>query len=181
VFWLHAQSLKRWGEVVPGLLYRSGQLRASQVEAVLRERGIALVIDLSEERESDRDQRAEEEATQRLGVELLRLPLSGDGRGDPARYVEALAAATAAMRAKRPVLVHCAAGSQRIGGFVALYRVLLEGRSTEEVRREMEQYGWRRRRDAVLLDYLNAHVGRIAADLVERGVLDRVPESPPRF
>ncbi len=172
---------KRWGEVVPGVLFRSGQVSAPLVERQLGRHGIRLVIDLSEARPGDPDQEAEQRAAEALGIEFHRLPLAGDGRGDPRHYVEALALTREALAGGRPTLVHCTAGAQRIGGFVALYRALYEQRGAEAIRREMRRYGWRPDRDAVLLDYLNENLPAIAEALVERGALGRVPDPPPRF
>lgn len=172
---------KRLGVVVPKQLYRSGQLHPALVEDVLRVRGIDLVIDMTRQVEGDPYQEAEQQAVENLNIEHLRLPgLGGDGLGDPNRYIEALIAIDQAMDADQQVLVHCAAGSQRTGGVVALYRLLFEQWETDRIIDEMKQYDWEMT-DQVLLDYLDKHLPEIAAALAEAGVIDRVPENLPRL
>jgi protein tyrosine/serine phosphatase len=77
------------------------------------------------------------------------------------------------------VLVHCHAGAQRTGGIVAAYRLLVENRSPEFVIRELEAYGWNRRRDQILLDFINENLRKAAEELVATGSLTRVPEELP--
>ena len=62
-----------------------------------------------------------------------------------------------------------------------MYRTLVQGRTAIQARMEMDHYGWRRDRDAVLLDYLNENKQVLAERLVELGVLDAMPEELPVF
>ena len=77
--------------------------------------------------------------------------------------LHALAAIARAQDNGRGVLVHCHAGSQRTGGVVACYRMLFEGWSFDRALEEMEHYGWRPDRDAVLREYLERHLPEIKA------------------
>lgn len=173
---------KRWGVVEPGAIYRSGQLSRFLVQPVLLQHGIREVIDLTEPDASDADQLAEQQAIRELSITVHRFPLVGDGTGDIRRYALAIAALDAARRAGRPVLVHCHAGSQRTGGVVAAYRLLVERRRTEsEALAELCRFGWRPGRDHVLLEFLNQNWDELARLLVELEVIESVPQPLPRL
>jgi protein tyrosine phosphatase (PTP) superfamily phosphohydrolase (DUF442 family) len=173
---------KRFGEVVPGLVYRSGQISPRIVEKTLAERGIKTLINLQvDNRSSDPVQAVEAEAAQRLGIDCYRFPLSGDGTGEIKNYAGALAALVASERAGKPVLIHCAAGTQRAGVAVAFYRVLVQKRATTEAYAEMLRYGINPRKDMPALNYLNDHMADLSQMLVERGVISAVPDPLPKF
>lgn len=161
---------KRWGVVEPGFIYRSGQVSRHLVESQLREHGIRVVVDLMGDDPGNREQPFEREAISRLGIELVKCPLIGDGTGDPREYVRAVAAIDRSRQAQQPVLVHCYAGSQRTGGVVALYRLLVRGEAPEAILAELPRYDWRPARDRILLDYLDRHREEIARGLRELGV-----------
>jgi protein tyrosine phosphatase (PTP) superfamily phosphohydrolase (DUF442 family) len=170
---------KRWGVVEEGLICRSGQLSAALVERVLKQHGIKVIVDLTHEAPGDKDQQAERRAAEELGIEIKRFPLSGDGTGDISQYAGAVAAMVEARRAGEPVLVHCAAGAQRTGGTIAFYRLLVEKKPPSLVVEEMSRYGWDPRRNSVLLDYIDVHMGELAGLLKDRGVIDEVPDPLP--
>jgi protein tyrosine phosphatase (PTP) superfamily phosphohydrolase (DUF442 family) len=170
---------KRWGVVEKGFVYRSGQLSSSLVKRTLENHGIKVIVSLVGRIADDKDQEAETEAAEELGIEVLRFPLGGDGTGDIAQYAGAVAAIVEARRVGKPVLVHCAAGAQRTGGAVAFYRLLVEKRSPSFVVKEMARYGWDPKRDRVLLDYIDEHIGELAVMLKERGSIEEVPDPLP--
>ena len=172
---------KRFGVVVPGKVYRSGQISRWMLEDVIREHDLQVIVDLNGIEENDRNQEAEIALARDWGIELHRFPLSGDGTGDIAYYADAIGVIVECQRAGRPVLVHCAAGAQRTGGVVAAYRILVEGRPVEEACREMRRYGWRPERDSELLPYLHAHLDDLAVMLHERGIIDERPATMPNI
>lgn len=176
---------KRWGVVEPGRVYRSGQLSESIIEQTLRENRIAFVVDLTGDEEEGSEQRAmqlnEQAVIARLGIGSGKYPLSGDGTGDIRRYAEALTAVDACVREGKPVLIHCSAGTHRTGATVAFYRMLVQGRPGSEAFAEIQRYEWSPKRHAVLTDYVNANMRELAELLVQRGVIDRVPEPLPKF
>jgi len=172
---------KRWGEVAPGVVFRCGRLPRERMTAVLRAHGIRVLVDLTEPgAHTERQAREQAEATS-LGIAYHNLPLRGDGTGAIERYEEAVSLIAQARREGWPILVHCAAGAQRTGGVVAAYRLLVEGWEPDAVRREMRRYGWRPGRDGALLEFLNRHMARLAARLVEQGVIPAVPDPLPRL
>ncbi len=170
---------KNFGVVEPGRLYRSGQLSRWQVRRVLADNHIARIVALSGHGGHPADLAAEDRAAADLGVRRDVFPLGGDGTGQVAQYVAAIADVAAAGRAGQPVLVHCIAGAQRTGGVIACYELLVEHRPPAQVYAELRRFGHDPRDNPHLLDYLNAHMADIAAGLVADGTIDRVPSPLP--
>jgi hypothetical protein len=170
---------KRFGVVVPGKVFRSGQISRHLIAGVIDSHQIGTIIDLNGLDPADADQRAELEVAEAKGVQHLRFPLRGDATGQIERYAGAVEAIVASERAGRPVLVHCAAGSQRTGACVSFYRLLVRHDPPADVYCELASYGWDPRTNQVLLDYVNGHMSELAQLLVERHVIDRAPTPLP--
>jgi protein tyrosine phosphatase (PTP) superfamily phosphohydrolase (DUF442 family) len=182
--WAHYKSYiipKRFGVVKEGKIYRCGQLYSTLVKSVLEKRHVRVIVDLTMEEPDNPHQAAEARAAKELGIERLRFPLNGDGTGDIRQYAGALAAICRAEKEGKPVLVHCAAGAQRTGGTIAIYRLFLENRPVDEVMKEMARYGWRPGKNTELPHYLNLHMVELARLLVENGVLKEAPKELPVF
>jgi hypothetical protein len=172
---------KRWGVVVPGRVYRSGQISRFLTEDVFRERGIATVIDLAGFERHNADQLVEMAVAEYLEIEHHRLPLAGDGTGNARKYVDAVALIAERERQGKPVLVHCAAGSYRTGGVIAVYRLLVRGDSPQCVMDEMAAYDCTPADNPKLLTYLNGNMAYFAQELVARNVLSRMPDEIPQL
>jgi protein tyrosine/serine phosphatase len=172
---------KRWGVVEEGKIYRSGQLSRHLVKQMLHDHGIRVVVDLTWDDPSDLNHVAELAAITDLGIERRLCPLLADGTGDVHIYARAVSEVAAAVRDGKAVLVHCAAGAQRTGGVVALYRMLVQRKSPEFVMTELRKYKYDPRGSPLLLEYVNAHIGEIAEDLVRDGTIDRVPDPLPQL
>lgn len=172
---------KNLGVVEPGVIYRSGQIQDQLIEGVLRDHGIRAVVNLQGEEHDNPDQVAEGEAIATLGLESFRFPMRGDGIGTVETYARAVEQLALASRTGRPTLIHCAAGSQRTGGTVACYRLLVKGDGPAAVYAEAERYDWEPHKDTEWPEWLNANMAAIAVRLVELGVIDAVPEVLPRF
>jgi len=172
---------KRFGVVVSDKIYRSGQIDKSLIEKVLREHQIREVVDFTGVEPDNPNQAAEAKTCQKLGIATHRFPLKGNGTGDPEAYVQALKVMAEAASDGRPLLVHCAAGSQRTGAAVAYFRMLIENRPPSEAYREMEKYKWKPRHDQVLAQYINDHMQEVAEGLVADGTLDKMPSPLPVF
>ena len=172
---------KRFGVVVADKIYRSGQLDASLIEKVLREHHIHEVVDFTGVEPGNPNQAAEAKACEQLDITRYRFPLKGNGTGDPDAYVQALKLMAEAAADGRPLLVHCAAGSQRTGAAVAYFRMLIEKRPPSEAYREMERYKWKPHHDQILAQYINDHMQEIAEKLVANGTLDKMPSPLPVF
>ncbi|MCH2134785.1 MAG: tyrosine-protein phosphatase [Phycisphaerales bacterium] len=170
---------KRWGEVVPGSIYRSGQLHEDLVERVLDQNGIDLIISLRPHEPDNPDHLAEREAAKRLGIDMIELELSGDGTGSLDHYVTAVEAMHQARQQNQQSLVHCAAGAYRTGVAVSFYRLLVEGAPAGSIRGELRAHGWRNKDGDLLIPYLNENMAEMASRLQERGVVDVVIQPVP--
>ena len=172
---------KRFGVVEAGQIYRCGRLHSALVEKTLKKYDIARIVDLTGGYPKDQNLEAEIRATEALGITRVELFLQGDGTGDINQYAEAIAFIHEAVRDKKPVLVHCAAGAQRTGGVIAAYRLLVQQKPPGEVHQEMTKYGWNPDKDHAVLLYLNANMRKLADLLVAKGILDRVPDPLPQL
>lgn len=170
---------KRWGCVEQGAIYRSGQLSASLVEKTLKAHHIQVIISLTGEKPNDPDHIAEKQAADKLGIELLRFGLGGDGTGDIEHYAQAIAAIVKAKKEGKAVEVHCAAGTQRTGGVIACYRLLVLHDPKDDVIREMQAYDWDPQDNPKLVPYINENMHTLATRLVELGVIASVPDPLP--
>lgn len=123
-----------------GLLYRSdspGELTATDVAALVDERGLRTVVDLRSPQEAERDGRcplreaglayANHPLSSDIGVgqvvpELVKGSLSGHYLGYLGSGAERVVAAARLLAdpAHQPALVHCAAGKDRTGTMVAI-------------------------------------------------------------
>lgn len=129
---------KNFGVVVPGQIYRSGELSTTMLRKVVEENGIRTIVDLGAFAEGSADDRREQRTADALNVVRYRLPLNGDATGNPNYYVQALKLMTDPT--KRPLLVHCNAGAERTGCTVILYRHLVEGKPIAEVFHEATEH-----------------------------------------
>lgn len=169
---------KRWGAVETGAIYRSGRLSPALVEKTLKKYQIKIIISLSGEHP---DEQAQKIAAKKLGIEIKRFPLRGNGTGNVVHYAEAVAAMVKARNERKPVLVHCASGAQRTGGVTACYRLLIEHQTPEFVYKEMRRYDWKPHRNPALVDYINQNLSTIAAYLKNKGIIEKIPDPLPRL
>lgn len=136
VWWQSARLPKRFAPVVDGRLYRSGQVTPGQLEHLHRDHDIRRVICLLD---PDAPQSiAEREAARELGIEWHNVPLRGNGESTPAdrqQIIDLLTSPDAP-----PTLVHCAAGTNRTGLAVGLYRIRAQGWTYEQALEEMRLF-----------------------------------------
>ena len=170
---------KRFGVVQKGQVYRSGRLSAALVRRTLVKYNIRLIIDLTDNSPDNNDQKAEKQAAAELGIERLTFPLRGNGTGDINNYARAIAAIIKAKQERKPVLVHCAAGTQRTGGVIAAYRLLVEQKDPAFIHIELMRFDWDPKDDTALLTYLNSHMTELAMLLKQMGVIEEIPELLP--
>ncbi|MEO1583169.1 MAG: tyrosine-protein phosphatase [Planctomycetota bacterium] len=111
---------RNFAVVEAGEVYRSGRLSPTATRRVVENRGIKTIIDLGAFVPGSAEERRAQRTASALGVTRYRLDLEGDATGNPNEYAHAIRLMNDP--ANRPVLVHCAAGSERTGCLVALWR-----------------------------------------------------------
>lgn len=163
------------------LIFRSSQLPGPIVESVLEEHQIDVVVDLTAPDARDDRQAAELAACQKLGIQRYRFPMSGSGVGTPETYAGAITRIHQAVSEGKRVLVHCEAGTQRTGGVLSAYRMLVRGVDPAEAYRESLRYDWEPDEDTAWPIFLNDNMLAIAQDLVDNRVIDNVPQPLPHF
>ncbi|MEM6853099.1 MAG: hypothetical protein AAF593_01695 [Planctomycetota bacterium] len=169
------------GEVVPGVVYRSGQIDQRLIADFLEDRGIRRIVVMSNYEFDDPDHVAQREASEALGIEVIRVAMRGNGVGTAEQYAEVVAWVHDSAQQNIPTLLHCHAGAQRTGGTVAAYRLLVQGWAPAEVYDEARAHEWDPDEDRAWPEFLNGNMASIAAGLVERGAIEAVPDPLPRF
>lgn len=127
---------KRFAVVDEGRLYRSGEVTTDQLKRLHDTYGIERVICLLNAEAPITQQ--EREAVEKLGLQWENISLTGDGASDAARR-DALRALLLDPDAP-PTLVHCAAGVNRTGLAVGMYRIHHDGWTYEQVYEEMLRF-----------------------------------------
>lgn len=162
----------------PGL-FRSGQISPRLIRQVLEANEIRKVVWMTHYDDTRLSHRTERQAIEALGIERHHFPMRGNGTGKLGRLADAISEVAESQRTGEAVLVHCAAGSRRAAAVVSMYQLLVEGRDAAEVYRELDRFGNRPVAESELLPFLNAHMGELAEELVERSVIARVPDPLP--
>jgi len=119
------------GRVGPGI-FRGAQPEPEGY-ATLKAMGVRTVVNL-------RVRHGEREAVEAAGMRYVEMPMSFLRKADPAAVRKTLSVMTDP--ANQPVFVHCSVGMDRSGVVVAVYRMEVDGWSTEEAEAEMESFGF---------------------------------------
>jgi protein tyrosine/serine phosphatase len=172
---------KRFGVVVPGHIYRSGQISAPLVKKILTKYNIRIIVDLTSADPNNPDKQAEKQAAAELNIKVLRFTMSGNGTGDINDYANAVIAIANAEKQNLPVLVHCTAGAQRTGGVVAAYRLLVQKTDPNIVEDEIEKYGCAIDDRPVLRSFVNDNMAELALRLKRAGVINQIPATIPQI
>ncbi|MEM9417937.1 MAG: hypothetical protein AAGA25_02635 [Planctomycetota bacterium] len=173
---------RRLGTVVEGTVYRSGQIDRRLIRGVLQSHNIERVVLLHGYATHNPDHVAEMQAIKDLSIDYERFPMSGNGLGTPEQYASVVELLHDAVQNDVITLVHRGAGTQRTGGTVAAYRLLVEKADPIEVTLESMRYDWSPNDpDSLWPEFLNENMGVIAQYLVDAGVIDEVPDPLPIF
>lgn len=138
VWWQVTRLPKRFAVVAAGSLYRSGEVSPAQLEHLREDYGIGRVVCLLNP--DDPATQAERTAAERLGITWENVPLTGDGASEAEDRARIMALLTA--KDAPPTLVHCAAGANRTGLAIALYRIRVQGWTYEQALAEMKANGF---------------------------------------
>jgi protein-tyrosine phosphatase len=172
---------KKFGVVVPGRIYRSGQISAQLIKKILTKHNIRVIIDLTSVDSNNPDKLAEENAVAELNIKVFRFLMSGNGTGDINDYASAITAIAHAKKQNMPVLVHCTAGAYRTGGVIAAYRLLVQKIDPNVVEDEFEKYGCPIDDRPTLRSFLNDNMAELAMRLKQSGVIDEIPSPLPQL
>lgn len=172
---------KNLGVVVPDLVYRSGQISPRMIEPTLRRLGIKVVIVLFQHVATRETHVAEVKACEKLGIEVVRIPMGGRGTDPMEKYAEAIERIHRAVEEGTPLLIHCSAGAQRTGGIIAAYRLLVLRENPDRVYQLMRERGWDPRSNPHLVRHVNRHMRDLARRLVRRRVIRRPPRPLPKL
>lgn len=136
--WWDAQYPRRFAVVEPGRLYRSGEVTPAQLVRLHEGYGIERVISLLAT--DSPETQAEHAAAEKLGLEWHNIPMGGDGTSTPSQR-DALRALLLDPNAPT-TLVHCAAGTNRTGLAVGMYRIHHDHWTYEQVLAEMRRFSF---------------------------------------
>ena len=168
---------KRWGVVEDNAIFRSGQLTPIQFKKQVKKRNIDVVVSLLNPLPGNVNYEGEQKVIRERGIEQFVYPLLGDGTGDISQYASAICNLHECVRNNKVVLIHCAAGTQRTGGVVASYRILVQGKNPNEVIQEMRRYGWRAHKNPDLIPFINNHLNQLKNILIEKNIVDKTSDS----
>jgi tyrosine-protein phosphatase SIW14 len=144
---------KRLRPIIPGKVYRSGQLTAAGFQDAVRQHGIRTIVNVQDDYPDpdinhtfwDRRTVKESELCRRLGVRYVFLAPDLVPRRDvPERRPAAIDELLSLLdeESNLPVLIHCKAGLHRTGVLSAVVRMEYQGWSRAEAYRELKGYGF---------------------------------------
>ena len=172
---------KRLREIVPGRVYRSGQMTAAGFRDTVRDLKIRTVINLQDDfpdPEIDvhywtRRTIKESDLCRELGVNFVQInPDLVQRRSLPQDRPRAIDEFLAVMDDERnyPVLFHCRAGLHRTGCLAAVYRMEYQGWTQEEAWHELRAHGFGEWVSTASNDYIMQYI------LTYRPHLRRTPD-----
>ncbi len=162
---------KRFGEVVENEIFRSGRIHEDIYSSVLKDNEIDVIISFTERKPNHDWQLHEIEIAKDLDIPIYRFPLRGDGTGNPAEYQKALVKLKQEENAGKKILLHCAAGTNRTGGAVFLYRTIFEGITDSKAISEMKLYDFSVNDNEHLIPYLKDIRPSVESALRQEGLL----------
>jgi protein tyrosine/serine phosphatase len=134
------QIANNFHEVLPGELYRSGQLKAHEIADAHQAYGIQSIINLRGENEGEDWYEIETAEAKKLSITHYDFPMLSEKEltKDEAKELIAI------MRdAPKPLLIHCQAGANRTSLASALYMAAVEMETEKESEEQMSlRYGY---------------------------------------
>lgn len=153
---------RNFGIVEPGCIFRSGRLSPRMLRRVREVHGVRTIIDLGAYPAGTDDERLMQRTAHELGLtRYVMRGVYGNATGNPNVYLHAVR--LLANPATHPVLIHCAAGAERTGAAVILFRHLVQGRAIDEVYAEALRFGHDPEKNGALREYIERHAEGIRA------------------
>jgi tyrosine-protein phosphatase SIW14 len=160
---------KRLRVMVPGRVYRSGQMTAAGLADAVHRLRLQTIINVQDDfpdPDLDRsfwDSRTikESELCQRLGVRFIQLAPDLISRREVPQHRPATIDQFLDLMddpSNYPVLIHCKAGLHRTGVLAAVYRMEYQGWSHEEAYRELRAHGFGEWVSSSANDYITQYV-----------------------
>lgn len=151
---------KRFDVVEPDRIYRSGLLKPGPLKTVVEQHDIRTILTLLSEEPDDPDQQAEQELAASKGIELIRIPMPGDGCAEFDKLEQA--AAVLEQHRDGAMLVHCAAGVQRTGAVIGAWRMRYHGWSLQQAIDDLTAHGHDVGENELIEHLTHFHAERIA-------------------
>lgn len=133
------QLTPNFNTVIPGELYRSGQMSPHQLKDYLEEYGIKTVVNLRGDNHGSDWYEAEVAESRDLRVEHVDFGISARRELTSDRAAQLMAVLRTA---QKPILIHCKAGADRSGLVSALYLAIIKERSPDVAKAQLSiRYG----------------------------------------
>lgn len=162
------------GEVVGGRIWRSGRLTPRTLRLVRDRHRIRTVVDLGAYWPESPDEARMQRVAAELGLSRHSLRgLRGDGTGNPNAYAHALRIMM--QPDAGPMLVMCAAGADRTGAAVALYRVIVQGWTLDAALDESTKHQHDPARNPAMHAFVRTHVESIRRSIHDGAA---IPDQP---
>ncbi len=145
---------KRFAEVDPGVLMRSGQPTTRQIDNLIRKHGLKTIVIARSDKSTSVPEEMVHAASK--GVKVVSVPIVSRSNITDEQVNQFFA--TVDDPAMRPVLVHCSAGRHRTGYLCAVYRIERQGWAKERAIEEMLSFGFDQKDQAIVLEQLQAYV-----------------------
>lgn len=156
----HEFTPRNFGVVEPGCIFRSGRLTPRMLRRVRDQHRVRTVIDLGAYPEGTPDELLMQRTAAELGLtRYVMRGVFGNATGNPNVYLHAVR--LLADPANHPVLIHCAAGAERTGAAVILFRHLVQGKPIDEVYDEALRFRHDPAKNGEMRTYVEEHAEAI--------------------
>jgi protein tyrosine/serine phosphatase len=133
-YFLYIKATANFHEVVPGEVYRSGQLEGSQLRSKVEQFGIVSVLNLRGPNLGKAWYDEEMQFCERRGIAHYDISLSAGREVPPGKAAEIVRILRSA---RKPLLIHCKDGADRAAFGAALYRLAVQGQTRERADDEL--------------------------------------------
>lgn len=167
----HHLTPRNFGIVEKGCIFRSGRLTPRMLKKVRDRHGLRTIIDLGAFPAGSDDELQMQRTAAELGLtRYVMRGVFGNATGNPNVYLRAVRLLASAET--HPVLIHCAAGAERTGAAVILFRHLVQGKPIDEVYAEALRFRHDPAKNGEMRGYVEQHAPAI------RGAFERGGDIP---